>query len=220
MLEIWGRKNSSNVIPVMWAVGELGLDHVRHNAGGSFGGLDTEEYANLNPNRKVPTINDNGLILWESNAIVRYLCRRYGNGTLWPGDETSLALADQWMDWLKAAAYPAFFPIFWGLVRTAVAERNTREIEQSIRTLHNLLAILDRWLQDHPFVAGDTLTMGDLPLGTMAYRYYHVDIERPQLPSIYRWYRRLCERPAYQQHVMIPFGGSPDEWLALEKAGA
>ena len=60
MLEVWGRKTSSNVVPVMWAIGELGLKHVRHNAGGSFGGLDTHEYGEMNPNRLVPTMRDNG----------------------------------------------------------------------------------------------------------------------------------------------------------------
>ena len=220
MLEIWGRKNSSNVMQVMWAVAELELGHVRHNVGGSFAGLDSDEYGKLNPNRKVPTIKDGDLILWESNVIIRYLAHRYGRGGLWPQDPSTLALADQWMEWLKTTVFPAFFPIFWGLVRTTPNERDDGKIADSIHKLHALLPILDEWLSGHRFVAGDDLTMGDLPLGTFAYRYYHVDIQRPEFPHISSWYDRLCQRPAYRHHVMIPFGSSPDEWLVLEKSGA
>ena len=68
MLDIWGRKNSSNVIPVMWVVGELGLEHQRHNIGGSFGGDDSEAFLQLNPNGLIPTISDHGFVLWESSA--------------------------------------------------------------------------------------------------------------------------------------------------------
>ena len=220
MLEIWGRKNSSNVMPVMWAVGELGLDCVRHNVGGSFAGLDSDKYGRLNPNRKVPTIRDGDLVLWESNVIVRYLSRQYGTGSLWPTDVRTLALADQWMEWHKTTAYPEFFPIFWGLVRTAADQRSEQDIATSATALSLKLAMLDNWLSDHRFVAGDALTMGDLPLGTLVYRYYHVEIDRPDFPHMRSWYQRLCDRPAYQQHVMIPFGSSPKQWLELEQAGA
>ena len=99
MLEIWGRRNSGNAIPVMFAVGELGLNYKRHDVGGSFGGLDTAAYAQLNPNRKIPTVNDNGRVIWESQTIIRYLAREYGSGTLWPEDSYELAMADQWMEW-------------------------------------------------------------------------------------------------------------------------
>ena len=220
MLEIWGRKNSSNVMPVMWTVGELGLTHIRHNAGGTFGGLDSDEYGQLNPNRLIPTMKDNGLVLWESNAIVRYLASQYGKGTLWPNDIAQLAIADQWMEWMKTTFFPRFVPIFLQLVRTAERDRDWALVERKVSAISQPLQILDHWLSDRPYVAGEALTMGDIPMGTIAYRYYNVDIEHRDLPNLKRWYQRLCERPAYQQHVMIPFGKSPEEWLELERAGA
>ena len=91
MLKIWGRRNSINVQKVMWAVGELGLAHERIDAGGAFGGLDTEEFGALNPNRRVPAIDDDGTVVWESHAIVRYLCAKYGDGTLWPSEPAARA---------------------------------------------------------------------------------------------------------------------------------
>ncbi len=84
MLKIWGRLSSVNVQKVVWAVRELALPHTLTEAGGAFGGLDTPEYGRMNPNRRVPVIDDGGFVLWESNAIVRYLAARYGAGSLWP----------------------------------------------------------------------------------------------------------------------------------------
>ena len=220
MLEIWGRRNSSNVIPVMWAVGELGLEHRRHNIGGSFGGDDTEAYARLNPNRLIPTIRDNGFVLWESMAITRYLCRQYGAGSLWPDDSQQVALADQWMDWYKSSLAANLMPVFFNLVRTAEEQRNLEVIQRCTAATIDYLALLDRHLQGKSYLLGEHFSMADIPLGAIVYKYYHLDIERPEMTHLEAWYARLCERPAYQQHAMIPFGRSPEEWLELEKAGA
>lgn len=220
MLEIWGRKNSSNVIPVMWAVGELGLEHQRHNIGGSFGGDDTEAYARMNPNRLIPTIDDGGFVLWESMAITRYLCRRYGAGTLFPDDDQQAALADQWMDWYKSSLTPGVMPIFFNLVRTPKEKCNLEVVRQCSAATIAHLQVLEAQLQGKSYLLGDSFSMGDIPLGAMIYRYFNLDIERPSLPNIEAWYARLSERPAYQRHVMVPFGSSPEEWLELEKAGA
>ena len=220
MLEIWGRKNSNNVIPVMWTVSELGLEHTRHNVGGSFGGLDTDDYGRLNPNRTIPTINDDGFVLWESTPIVRYLSRRYGTGSLCPEDPQQAALADQWMEWFKANVFPSFIPIFFGLVRMPKEQSDPEKIAAAARAAGEKLQILDRHLEGRRFVAGDDLTMGDIPAGTWAFKYFTLPIERPSLPNVEAWYARLCERAPYRTHAMNPFGSSPEEWLELERASA
>ena len=220
MLQIYGRKNSNQVIQLMWTVAELGLEHVRHNVGGSFGGLDSEEYGKLNPNRLVPTIDDNGFVLWESYAIIRYLCRQYGQGTLWPEDSQQAALADQWMEWTNSRFMGTFFPIFWSLIRTAKDQQDPDRIAQSAKATGKLLQIFEQHMQRRDFVTGDQLTMGDIPLGSMMFKYYSLDIERPSLPNIESWYARLCQREAYQIHAMNPFGSNNEQWLELENAGA
>ena len=220
MLEIFGRKNSSNVIPVMWTVGELGLKHQRHNIGGSFGGDDTDEYTRLNPNRLIPTIRDGDFVLWESMAITRYLCRRYGFGSLFPEDHQQAALADQWMDWYKSSLTPSLMPIFFNLVRTPLEQQNHAVVRQCKAALEGYLGVLEQHLAGKAWILGEQFSMGDIPLGAMMYKYYNLDIERGDWPSIEAWYARLCERPAYQEHAMIAFGSSPEEWLALEQAGA
>ncbi len=217
MLEIWGRRNSSNVASVMWAVGELDLDHVRHDVGGSFGQTDSGDYLKMNPNGLVPTIRDGDLVLWESNVIVRYLCARYGGEELYPECLERRALADQWMDWSKSTLIPAFFPIFWQQVRVEQDKRDLTLIRRAEAATARVLRILEAYLADRAFIAGEALSMGDMPFGSMLYRYYTMPLDRPSLPQVERYYDGLCQRPAFQRHVMIPFGTSLEEWNRLER---
>ena len=204
MLKIWGRTSSINVQKAMWTVGELGLAHERIDAGGKFGGLDTPEYGTLNPNRVIPVIDDGGVVVWESNAIVRFLAARYGAGGLWPEDPVRRAEADRWMDWKITSLVPDLTVVFWGLVRTAPEKRDMAAIQASAERLGHTLAILDHHLAHRRFVAGDALTMGDIPVGAACYRYHALPIRRPNLPALEAWYDRLTEREAFHSHVMIP----------------
>lgn len=204
MLKIWGRNNSINVQKVMWAVGELGLPHERIDVGGAFGGLDGDAYGALNANRRIPTIEDGGLVVWESNACVRYLAARYDAGGLWPEDPVVRACADMWMDWQQTTLLHDLTIVFWGLVRTPEAERDHAAIETAAGRLGSIWRRLDDHLAGRRFVAGDRLTIGDIPVGAACYRYLQLAIERPKLPAIEAWYARLREREPYRSHVMLP----------------
>jgi len=204
MLKIWGRKNSINVQKVLWCCDELDLEFERIDAGLQFGVNNTPEYRVLNPNGLVPTINDDGFILWESNAIVRYLARGRGAGSLWPADAQRAADADRWMEWHSTTLWPALRPVFHGLVRTPPGKRNLAEIEENRVKLASLLGIADARLADRNYIAGSTFTVGDIPLGVAAFRWFNLPIERVNLPHLGRWYARICERPAFQQHCMAP----------------
>ena len=204
MLRVWGRNNSINVQKVMWAVGELGLVHERIDVGGAFGGLDTAEYGRLNPNRRVPTVEDGDVVVWESNACVRYLAARYGTGSLWPDDPGRRARADMWMDWQGSTLLPDMTVVFWGLIRTPEAERDHARIAAAVERLGTTWRILDEHLASRRFVAGEALTIGDIPVGAGCYRYYGLPIERPALPNLEAWYGRLKERAPFREHVMLP----------------
>jgi glutathione S-transferase len=204
MLKIWGRKNSINVIKVLWTCDELGLKYERVDLGGAFGGLDKPEYVALNPNGRVPTIEDDGLVLWESNVIVRYLAAKHGAGTLYPTDVRQRAEADRWMDWQQTEVGPTMLPIFWGFVRTPPEKRDMAAIEKARVNLAKVLTTLDARLAGSKYVAGDTLTMGDVPVGCAVFRWFNLPIERPPLPHLEAWYKRLAERPAYRTHAMQP----------------
>ncbi len=139
MLVIWGRINSVNVQKVLLCCEELGIEYRRIDAGGPFGVVDTPEYRRRNPNGLVPTIDDDGFVLWESNAIVRYLAEKH-RGSLWPADPHVRAVADQWMDWTNTTYWPALRTGFLGLVRTPPAERNATAIAESLRKTAEILA--------------------------------------------------------------------------------
>jgi glutathione S-transferase len=141
MLKVWGRCSAFNVQKVMWVVAELGLPHEHIDVGGAFGGLDDPAFLAMNPHGRIPVIDDAGLVVWESHAIIRYLCARYGSGTLWPRDAAERSFADRWMDWSA----------------------------------------------------------------TTLYRYLGLDLARPPIPYVEAWYQRLAARPAYREHVMVPF---------------
>ncbi len=204
----------------MWAVAETGKAYRRQDVGGSFGGLDTPDYRAMNPNGLVPTLVDGDVTLWESNAIIRYLAAKYCAESLWDPDPAKRALADRWMEWAKSTGNIATMGLFLATVRTEPDARDPAAIEKFTDATAKVWQFLDGHLADKAYLAGDSLTMGDFPLGALAHRYFHMDVARPNLPNVAAWYDRLRERPAYAEHCMIDFGADPAEWLALERAGA
>src|SRR3954454_16079275 len=162
MLKLWGRVNSINVQKALWAIEELGIAYERVDAGGPFGIVKEEAYRRLNPNSLVPTIEDDGFVLWESNAIVRYLAAKHATGSLWPADPRTRADADRWMDWQATTFTPATGPAFHGLIRTAPDQRDDAAFAQSIAKAEPMAALLDAHLAERRFVAGYAFTVGDI----------------------------------------------------------
>ena len=203
MLKIWGRANSVNVKKALWAAEELNLKYERIDAGMEHGVVKTPEYRRMNPNALVPTIEDDGFVLWESHAIVRYLAAKHGAGTLWPADLKQRADSDRWMDW--AYAFQASLrAVFWGLIRTPAEKRDLKAIEEGRKRSAELLAVPESALSKNSYVAGKAFTMGDIPLGCEVQRWMRVPIERPRFPNVEAWFERLRERPAFVRHVDLP----------------
>ena len=204
MLKIWGRANSNNVKKVLWCAEEAGIAYSRVDVGGAFGQLDSPEFAALNPNQQIPVLEDGDLVLWESNAIVRYLAARYAPGTLYAPEPAERALADRWMDWTSLNFVPPFTTLFWGMVRTPEPQRDMAAISAAVERAGRLLAIADDLLARQPFLSGAALGMGDIPLGTLIHAWFSLPIERRDLPNLSRWYDRLLTRPAYAKVVALP----------------
>lgn len=205
MLTIYGRRNSSNVQKVLWCCDELGIAFERIDMGREFGGNREAPYLALNPNGLVPTlVEEDGFVLWESNAILRYLARTRGPAGFWPQQAREAAIADQWMDWQTNSLNVAFTPIFHGLVRQGPHERDAVAIERSREATQRHLAMLDRHLQRSAWVAGDAFGVADIPLGIYAYRWYAFEgVARESLPALEDWYARLRERAAFRERVMV-----------------
>lgn len=203
MLKIWGRKNSTNVRKVLWCAEELGLDYQSIDAGGAFGVVQEPEYLAKNPNGLVPLIEEDGLALWESNTIVRYLAARHAPDSNWyPSDVRQRAEAEKWMDWVTSSLATPFRPLFWGMLRTPAEQRDWVAINAAHKTCAQVLSIADQALARQPYLSGDALGVGDVPLGCFAYAWFEMPIERPEMRHLRAWYERLKERPAYQVAVM------------------
>ncbi|UYY58783.1 glutathione S-transferase family protein [Sphingomonas sp. S2-65] len=201
MLTIWGRLNSHNVKKVAWLAEELGIAHVRHDVGGQFG-MDAD-YLAKNPNALIPTIEDGEVVLWESNAILRYLAARHGGDRFWPADPVQRALADRWMDWQFGYAN-AQRGAFLNLVRRGAEARDEAAILRSAEACARQMAILDRYLAETPWLSGTAFGIGDIPMGVYAHTWFTLPIDRPRLEYVETWYARLRERPGYASQVMIP----------------
>ncbi len=204
MLKIWGRINSVNVKKVVWTAEECGVAYERIDAGMQYGVVSTPAYLAMNPNARVPTLDDDGFVLWESNTMVRYLARRYGQGTLDPQDLRQYADADRWMDWCTSTLAGAFRNVFWGMVRTPIEQRDAKAIETSRVETAKLLAIPEAVLAHQPYLAGAQFTMGDIPLGCFVHLWLSMPIERPAHPALSAWHARLAARPAFQKAVNTP----------------
>lgn len=200
-LTVWGQRRSSNVQKVLWALDELGLDFERIDAGAEFGRIRDPAYLALNPNGLVPTLEDGDTVLWESNAIVRYLCAKYGRDPLYPRDLGRRARADGWCDWCTTTLWCQVRPLLIQLTRTPEAERNQKEIEGALSAANRALAILDGELANEPYVAGAHFSFGDIPLGIAAQRWFRLQVARDSAPHVDAWYASLARRPAFERWV-------------------
>ncbi|WP_342619029.1 glutathione S-transferase [Rhodoferax sp. GW822-FHT02A01] len=204
MLHIWGRLSSLNVRKVVWAAQEVGVPFQRTDAGLSYGVVRTPEYRSMNPNSEVPTIQDGDLVLWESNVIVRYLCAKHANGTLYPQDLTARFDAERWMDWQQTTFNRAAGTAFVQWFRTPAEKRDMAAIAQSVAATQPLLALLDAHLAQHAYMGGDHFTMADIPLGCDVQRWLGLPEQHPALPNLRRWIAALLARPGAKGVLDLP----------------
>lgn len=204
MLKIWGRISSINVRKVVLAAQWMQIPFERVDAGLEFGIVKTPEYLAKNPNALVPLLEDGGFQLWESNVIVRYLCAKHSFGKLYPEPLAERFDAERWMDWQQTTLCGAGRPAFIQLMRTALDKRNPDAIAQSVAAMEPLMARIDEHLSRRAFMAGDKLTMGDIPVACEVHRWRGLPIERGARPHIDRWYQGIAAHPAARGVLAIP----------------
>jgi glutathione S-transferase len=203
---VWGRATSSNVMKVLWGLGELSLPFERIDVGGAFGKTDTPEYRGMNPTGLVPTLQEDDFTLWESNAILRYLGQAHVSAAkLWPADPHVRANIDRWMDAQQTVLNRPMSAVFWGLVRTPEDKRDLTAVAAAIEETARAWRMIDANLSRHRYIAGPEFTLCDIPWGVHAHRWFGMDylgLTRPEMPALRAWYDRLCNRPAFRRHVM------------------
>lgn len=201
-LIIHGRKTSSNVQAVMWGLGELGLTADRRDVGGRFGGTDAPEFRAMNPMGLVPVLQDGSLTIFESGAILRYLVQKDSTGAL----QSSDPLADTWAEWAKHSLASSFTaPVFWQYWRMTEANRDMAAVTRNLRRFEDLAGVALRKRGDGPWIMGKDMTLADIWVGSVLYRYFDLDLPRQSPDGLKTYYDQLIARPAYQRHVMVEY---------------
>jgi glutathione S-transferase len=207
-LTLWGRISSINVRKVMWTAQYLNLPIQRIEAGAAFGVVNTPEFQRMNPNAMIPILQEGDFTLWESNVIVRYLCDKYSFGALYPTDAKQRFDAERWMDWQQSELNRASGPPFVQWIRTAPEQRNLVLIEEYTRKMNHWLGIVEAHLAIQPYMAGQTLTMADIPLLCEVHRWWAVrkasGESNTTYPAIERWYAPLLAHPASKGVLDVP----------------
>lgn len=193
-LRVLGRTSSINVRKVLWTCAELDLhfDHAETD----------QKLLARNPNAKIPVIDDDGFVLWESNAICRYLAARQPHRTLLPEDPRARALVDQWLDWQATELNTSWRYAFYGLVRKNPKYQDPAQLAEAVAGWNHHMKILDdHFAAGGQFVTGEFFTLADVALGLSTHRWLHSPIERPQLDAVHGYYQRLSVRPAFRAHI-------------------
>jgi glutathione S-transferase len=206
MLKIWGRAGSSNVMKVLWVCEELGIPHQRVDAGGAFGVTQEAAYLAMNPNAKVPTIEEpDGFSLFESNSICRYLVATRAPGhAMYPADPKARARVERWMDWQLGHLGPPMTTLFLGLIRTPEEKRDLKAIAAARDEAEWLWGMVDSAVAGSDFVTGPASTLADVVLGPQIHRWLSLPIARRPMPQLEAWYGRLRRRPGYMRHMAVP----------------
>ncbi len=204
MMRVWGRKSSSNVQKVLWALEELGQSYEHEIVGGIYGGKDRVEYASKTPTKLVPVLEDGDLAIWESHSILRYLARKFPDSEIGIDSNRTEAEINCWIDYNSSAFQPALIGLFWELVRTPSAQRSKANEEKNYKALIAASTIVSEQLQNKDFLLG-SFSIADIALGTLMYRMRDVAPDLAGTPPLTRWYNRLLERPGYTKFVTTSY---------------
>ena len=217
MMKLWGRPSSGRTQKVLWTLAEIGIDFefilasAEMGRGGHvskgnkpFGVVDTPEYRAKNPNGRVPTIEDDGFVLWESNSIVRYLAMQYAPDLLYGSDIRTFASAGRWLDWENNELLPPQHDMAMHVIRLAADQRDPLVLQKACKKFERALQIADDQLARTRFITSDRFTYGDIALGLRVHRWHVLGLAREVPPHIARWYAEIKARPAFNKWTADP----------------
>ena len=200
-LAILGRITSINVRKVMWTADLIGLSYRNEVWGLPHRDPREAEFLKLNPNAQVPVILDDGFVLWESGAIMRYLADKHRSG-LWPAEVKERALCDQWLTWQATELNLAWPYAVQALLRRNPAYTDRARIEDSVARWSAAMRILEAQLrQTGGFVANGRLSLADIALALSSHRWFMTPTGEPELPAVRAHYEMLKATPEGQKYL-------------------
>ncbi len=186
---------------VLWVAEELGLayEHLPIEIGDA--GARAPEFLSLNPNGRLPFIDDDRFVMFESLAITLYLAKKYSNGRLYPGALEGEAKAWQWTSWALNEVDRGVN--IWSLhaVRLPPAERDAAKRGEALKVLAAPFKVLDAALATQIYLLGDDFTVADLYVAAVISRATDMDLSA--VPNLKAWLTRCLERPAARKALAL-----------------
>ncbi len=200
-LKILGRTTSINVRKVQWTADLIGIDYEQEVWGLPHRDPRVPEFLALNPNGSVPVIIDDGFVLWESGAIMRYLAETRGSDLL-PTAPRERALVDQWLTWQATELNPTWVYAVFALLRRNPAFADEGRIADSIAKWSAAMGILETHLaKQGAFIANGRLSLADIALVLSAHRWFSTPFDRPALPAVLAHYTAMQATPEGARHL-------------------
>jgi glutathione S-transferase len=201
-IKIYAFPPSPRSFKVLWAAHQLGIEYDMRLVDLTKGAQKAPEYAALNPNTRAPSLEDGSFVLWESNAIVEYLCALKPDSGLLPEDTRGRLAITKWMYWESAHwdqactvfAFERVVKKFFNM-----GDPDEREIARGHQLFERAGKVLNSELQKHRYVAGDKFTAADLSVGADMSIAEPAQFPIEQLPAVKRWYDEIRALPSWQK---------------------
>lgn len=187
---------------VLAVANHLGLDYEFRNCDLTKGDQKRPEFVALNPNARMPVMEDDDLVLWESNAILQYLAEKKPEGGLLPLDARGRSDAMRWMFWDSCSWDPACVVfIFENMVKPffGLGEADLAEIAKGRPRFEKFATVLDDQLKTRKFICGDKPTIADFTIAAPLNAAEPAKIPLAPYAAIRRWYAEMSALPAWKK---------------------
>ncbi|HEX5093253.1 MAG TPA: glutathione S-transferase family protein [Burkholderiales bacterium] len=200
MLKLYGQYRS-RAFRVAWLCKESNIPYEHHNVTINVEGATCKEpwYAALNPNQRVPTIDDDGLVMWESAAINLYLAEKY-KSPLWPKDATGKARALQWAFYIANDVEPAMIVIQRNRYMLPPEKRDAAAADEAEKQLVPKMKVMEAYLAKHRHFSGDAWGLADFMVASVCYSMWINKFTLlDQFPTFKAWLDASVERPGAKE---------------------
>ena len=199
-IKIYGRLSSANVQKINWFCDYANISVINFNYGGVHGKTQTIEFKKMNPNSRVPVLDDNNLILYESNAILRYLSKKFN--ILVEENNEIIAKIDQWIDWGSFTFASPCSLLTAHKLSLPEDQRDKLIVKKAKKDILSLLEIIDNQLGKENFIVSEKFSLADIPLGVWCHRCVNLKISFNNFPNVNNWYIKLNKMDSFQKTVL------------------
>ncbi len=200
MIKLYGMGLSNNVSKVRYCLNKLGLEYEWEQTNPMQGENQTEEFLAISPGGKIPAIDIDGLKLFESAAIMRYLAAS-NNSSLYPEDQKQRAVVDSWLDFVSIHVFHAMGRVLFNRVFAPMmgAEADENSAKCGIEFLEKYLPRIDKQFGENKYLADDDLSIADLNLLAVLDPFELMKFDLSPYANIITWRKQLQQEDFYQK---------------------